>query len=254
LFRLRAAYVAPVESGFVQLHQVAFRYRRRAPWVLRDVTLTVPRGRVVEVNGANGAGKSTLLRLLAGIVPPARGHVSDRPARVGYAPERFPAAQPFTAGAYLAHMARIRAIPADLASRRIGEWSERLGFTGMLGTRLPDLSKGGAHKTGLIQALLAAPDLLVLDEPFAGLDAATRTALPALLSDLAADGASVIVSDHQGDLRDLPQITRWHVSGHTVTAGAPPKDYATVEVTVPADEADALVTRLTADGYRARRR
>src|SRR5690242_1245916 len=125
----------PIESGIVQFEQVAFRYRRRAPWVLRDVTLTVPRGRVVEVNGANGAGKSTLLRLLAGIIPPVRGRVSGRPARVGYAPERFPAAQPFTARAYLEHMSRIRGVPSSRAT----EWAERLGMADMLGTRLPDL-------------------------------------------------------------------------------------------------------------------
>jgi ABC-type multidrug transport system ATPase subunit len=234
----------------MHLEQVAFRYRRRAPWVLRDVTLTVPRGRVIEVSGANGAGKSTLLRLLAGIVPPVRGRVSGRPARVGYAPERFPAAQPFTASSYLAHMARIRGAPEDGA----GEWAGRLGFAGLLGTRLPDLSKGSAHKAGLIQALHAASGLLVLDEPFAGLDAETRTALPALLAEIATGGTSVVVSDHQGDLRELPGIVRWQVSGHTVTTGGLPDEYAIVEVTVPADEADALVTRLTADGYRARRR
>lgn len=234
----------------MQLEQVAFRYRRRAPWVLRDVTLTVPRGRVIEVNGANGAGKSTLLRLLAGIVPPVRGRMSGRPARVGYAPERFPAAQPFTARDYLAHMARIRGVPATGSE----EWAERLGFAGLLDTRLPDLSKGSAHKTGLIQALLASPELLVLDEPFAGLDAETRTALPALLAGLARDGTSVIVSDHQGDLRELPGIVRWQVSGHTVTTGDLPDEYTVVEVTVRADEADKLVTRLTTDGYQARRR
>jgi ABC-type multidrug transport system ATPase subunit len=242
--------VAPVESGIVQLERVAFRYRRRAPWVLRDVTLTVPRGRVIEVNGANGAGKSTLLRLLAGIVPPVRGRVSGRPERVGYAPERFPAAQPFTASSYLGHMARVRGVPAD----RAGEWAERLGFAGLLDTRLSALSKGSAHKAGLVQALVGSPDLLVLDEPFAGLDTGTRTALPSLLADLAAEGTSVIVSDHQGDLRELPGIVRWRVSGHTVTTGDLPDEYAIVEVTVGADEADALVTRLTADGYRARRR
>jgi ABC-type multidrug transport system ATPase subunit len=242
--------VTSVESGFVQLEQIAFRYRRRAPWVLRDVTLTVPRGRIIEVNGANGAGKSTLLRLLAGVVPPVRGRVSGRPARVGYAPERFPAAQPFTAGSYLGHMARIRGVPAD----GIATWSERLDFTEMLGTRLPELSKGSAHKAGLIQALIASPELLVLDEPFAGLDTRTRTALPVLLSELAARGTSVVVSDHQGDLRELPEIVRWHVSGHTVTTGKIPDEYATVEVNVRADEADALVARLTADGYRAHRR
>jgi ABC-type multidrug transport system ATPase subunit len=234
----------------VQLEQVAFRYRRRAPWVLRDVTLTVPRGRVIEVNGANGAGKSTLLRLLAGVVPPVRGRVSHRPERVGYAPERFPTTQPFTARAYLGHMARIRGVPATQTE----EWAERLGFAGLLDTRLTDLSKGTAHKTGLVQALIAAPDLLVLDEPFAGLDTETRAALPALLSELAAEGTSVVVSDHQGDLRELPDIVRWQVSGHTVTTGAIPEEHTIVEVTVPAAEADNLIERLTIDGYHARRR
>jgi ABC-type multidrug transport system ATPase subunit len=234
----------------VQLNQVAFRYRRRSPWVLHDVTLTVPRGRVVEVNGPNGAGKSTLLRLLAGVVPPVRGHVTGRPARVGYAPERFPAGQPFTARSYLGHMARVRGVPAD----RAGEWAERLGFAGLLGTRLPDLSKGSAHKAGLVQALIASPGLLVLDEPFAGLDAETRTVLPALLRDLAAGGTSIVVSDHQGDLRELPDIVRWQVAGHTVTTGEVPQEHAVVEVTVPLAEAEGLVARLTAEGYEARRR
>jgi ABC-type multidrug transport system ATPase subunit len=242
--------VAPVESGIVQFERVAFRYRRRAPWVLRDVTLTVPPGRVVEVNGANGAGKSTLLRLLAGVVPPVRGRVSDRPARVGYAPERFPAAQPFTARAYFDHMCRIRGVPPSEATA----WAERLGVADLLGTRLPDLSKGSAHKTGLVQALMAAPDLLVLDEPFAGLDAKTRSVLPGLLADLAAAGTSVIVSDHQGDLRELPDIIRWQVAGNTVTTGVVPDEHVIVEVTVPANEADKLVDRLNTDGYRARRR
>jgi ABC-2 type transport system ATP-binding protein len=249
-FRLRWAYVTPVESGVVQLEQIAYRYRRRAPWVLHDVTLTVPRGRIVEVSGANGAGKSTLLRLLAGVVPPVRGRVSSRPSRVGYAPERFPAAQPFTARAYLHHMARIRGVPFSSVS----EWASRLDFTGLLDTRLPDLSKGSAHKAGLIQAFLASPELLVLDEPFAGLDASTRSALPSLLSSLASSGTSVVVSDHQGTLRNLPDVVRWHVSDHTVNTTATPTAHTTVEVRVPTDEADALIERLTADGYHARRR
>lgn len=234
----------------MQLDKVAFRYRHRAPWVLRDVTLTVPRGRVIEVNGPNGAGKSTLLRLLAGVVPPVRGRVTGRPPSVGYAPERFPAGQPFTARSYLGHMARVRGVPAD----RAAEWADRLGFAGLFGTRLPDLSKGSAHKAGLIQALIASPDLLVLDEPFAGLDAASRTALPALLGELAAGGTSIVVSDHQGDLRELPGIVRWQVTGHTVTTGDLPEEQTVVEVTVPLDEADTLIARLTADGYQARRR
>jgi ABC-type multidrug transport system ATPase subunit len=238
----------------VELDQVAYRYRRRAPWVLHDVTLDVPRGRLIEVTGPNGAGKSTLLRVLAGVVPPVLGSVRGRPARVGYAPERFPAAQPFTARAYLGHVARLRGVPDGPAARRTREWAERLGFTGLLDTRLTDLSKGSVHKVGLIQALSAAPELLVLDEPFAGLDTDTRDALPALLAELATSGTSVVVSDHQGDLRELPGIVRWQVSGHTVITGDIPEEYVVVEVMLPATGADALVDRLVEDGYKARRR
>ncbi|MEV0406961.1 ATP-binding cassette domain-containing protein [Actinoallomurus sp. NPDC050550] len=232
----------------MRFDQAAFRYGRRAPWVLHDVTLTVPRGRIVEVNGRNGAGKSTLLRLVAGIVPPVRGRVTGRPPAVGYAPERFPAGQPFTARAYLGYMAAVRGVPPA----RIGDWAERLGFTELLDVRLPDLSKGSAHKAGLIQALLAAPGLLVLDEPFAGLDARTRAALPALLAELASAGSSVVVSDHQGDLREVPGVMRWQVAGQTVTEGDLAEEHAVVEVIVPRSQAEDLVTRLKADGYEAR--
>lgn len=232
----------------MRFNQVAFRYRRRAPWVLRDVTLTVPPGRIIEVNGRNGAGKSTLLRLIAGVLPPGRGSVTGRPPAVGYAPERFPAEQPFTARAYLGHMAAVRGVPPT----RIDEWAERLGFTDLLDTRLPDLSKGSAHKAGLIQALLAAPGLLVLDEPFASLDTRTRAALPALLAELASDGSSMVVSDHQGDLRDLPGVLRWQVAGQTVTEGDLPEEHAVVAVIVPRSQAEDLVSRLKADGYEAR--
>ncbi|WP_433182939.1 ATP-binding cassette domain-containing protein [Actinoallomurus sp. CA-150999] len=232
----------------MRFDQVAFRYGRRAPWVLHDVTLTVPRGRIIEVNGRNGAGKSTLLRLVAGVAPPVRGSVTGRPPAVGYAPERFPAGQPFTARAYLGHMAAARGVPAA----RIGEWAERLGFTELLDVRLPDLSKGSAHKAGLIQALLAAPGLLVLDEPFAGLDARTRAALPGLLAELTSAGSSVVLSDHQGDLREVPGVMRWQVAGQTVTEGDLTEEHAVVEVIVPRSQAEDLVTRLKADGYEAR--
>lgn len=230
----------------MELNGVDFRYRRKAPWVLRDVTVALPPGRLVEVTGHNGAEKSTLLRLLAGIVRPAGGTVTGRPDAVGYAPERFPADQPFTARAYLGHMARMR------GGAEVMPWVERLGFAGLLDTRLPDLSKGSAHKVGLIQALMCRPGLLILDEPFAGLDAVTRAALPAILRQLARDGTTIVVSDHQGDLRDLPGVQHWHVAERKVIEGVPPVPHRVVEVVVPATEADALIARLTAEGYEAR--
>ncbi|MDL4818866.1 ABC transporter ATP-binding protein [Actinomadura opuntiae] len=238
----------------MRLDDVAFRYHRRGPWVLRDVTLSLPAGGVTEVTGRNGSGKSTLLRLVAGLRTPSRGSVRDRPSRVGYAPERFPVDQPFTVRAYLAHMAAIGRVPDDA----IGTWAERLSFEHLLDVRLPELSKGSAQKVGLAQALMGDPGLLILDEPFAGLDATTRDILPELIAGLAADGCTVVISDHQRCIESLPDIDRLQVSGGTVTRLAPGEDPDTprltvLEVVVPEGDADTVETKLRADGYTVRR-
>ncbi|MFG1999389.1 ATP-binding cassette domain-containing protein [Spirillospora sp. NPDC048911] len=234
----------------MQLTEVAFRYSRKAPWVLQDVSLSLPPGRVLEVTGRNGAGKSTLLRLLAGLRTPRRGSISGRPSRVGYAPERFPVDQPFTVSAYLAHMAAVRGIRRPA----IGEWAERLRFEHLLNVRLPELSKGSAQKVGLAQALLAEPGLLILDEPFAGLDAESRDTLPGLISELARAGTAVVVSDHQRVIESVPGVDRIRVENGTVTAVAADRaEWTVLEVVVRADEADEVATKLRADGHEVRR-
>ncbi|WP_449061721.1 ATP-binding cassette domain-containing protein [Planomonospora algeriensis] len=234
----------------MRLSDVSFRYSRRGPWILRDVGLSLRPGSVVEVTGRNGAGKSTLLRLLAGIVPPSRGSVAERPAVVGYAPEVFPVDQPFTVSAYLAHMARVRRVsPASGAAL-----AERLNATHLLDRPLGDLSKGSAQKVGLIQSLLAPPGLLILDEPFAGLDEQTRDELPVIIGEISADGGSVVVSDHQNQLRDFPGAGHWLVTDGTVTARDGQRSHrAVIEVTVDASEADELEQKLRADGHTTRR-
>ncbi|WP_329091327.1 MULTISPECIES: ABC transporter ATP-binding protein [unclassified Streptosporangium] len=245
----------------MRLSTVSFRYSRRGPWVLRDVELTLRPGSVIEVTGRNGAGKSTLLRLLAGFVPPSRGSISDRPGVVGYAPDVFPVDQPFTVAAYLAHMARIRGISSTSAA---GNLAERLNATHLLEQPLGDLSKGSAQKVGLIQSLLAPPDLLILDEPFAGLDEQTRTELPVIIEEIAARGGTVAVSDHQKQLQDFPGADHWLVVDGNVTTGtraSSPRDTSSeesspqvvIEVIVDADDADEVEQKLRADGYLTRR-
>ncbi|MFD0886532.1 ATP-binding cassette domain-containing protein [Streptosporangium algeriense] len=234
----------------MRLSKVSFRYSRRGPWVLRDIDLTLRPGSVIEVTGKNGAGKSTLLRLLAGIVPPSRGTVAQRPRVVGYAPDVFPIGQPFTVTAYLTHMAEIRGVSPDA----IGRLAERLEATHLLEQPVGDLSKGSAQKVGLIQALLAPPDLLILDEPFAGLDAHTRGELPAMIGEIAANGGTIVVSDHQNQLENFPGADHWLVAGGTVTtqAGERPEQVV-IEVLVDAAEADEVEQKLHADGYTTRR-
>jgi ABC-type multidrug transport system ATPase subunit len=134
--------------------------------VLDGVDLEVERGRVIGILGTNSSGESTLLRILARFCRESAGTVAGRP-RVGYLPDRFPAAQRMSARAYLRHMGRIHGL------RNLSEVDallERFALVG--GTRVPlrQLSKGNAQRVGLAQAVLVRPELLVLDEPWSGLE------------------------------------------------------------------------------------
>jgi ABC-2 type transport system ATP-binding protein len=199
----------------VRLQDVWFRYGRRAPWTLRGVDLSLAPGETAVVTGPNGSGKSTLLQLVAGVLRPGRGAISDRPAVIGWVPERFPADQPFTARTHLKHMAAIRGLDGTADIER---WARRLHFENFLDVRLGRLSKGSAQKVGLVQALLAPPGLLVLDEPWEGLDALTREQVPAIVAEVVARGGSVLVSDHLGEVARLPGAQRWHVRDGRVHA------------------------------------
>lgn len=188
----------------MRLDGVGRRYGRRGPWVLRGVDLRVPAGALLRVEGANGGGKSTLLRLLAGIDLPSAGRIADRPARTAYVPERFPAALPLTALGYLTHLGRVQGLRGDRARRRAGEWLERFGAGESARTPLDELSKGGSQKVAVAQALLAEPELLVLDEAWTGLDAGARAELDAAVGERLAAGGAVVFVDH--DPRRLARV------------------------------------------------
>ncbi|MEV8125889.1 ATP-binding cassette domain-containing protein [Streptomyces sp. NPDC085944] len=179
----------------LRLDGVGRRYGVRGPWVLRGVDLGLVPGTLVRVEGANGTGKSTLLRLLAGIDAPTEGRVSGRP-RTAYVPERFPPALPFTAARYLTHLGTVHGLSRRAAARAAGQWLERLGAAGYADTRLSRLSKGTSQKVAVAQALLAEPELLVLDEAWTGLDADARGELERAAAERAAAGGVVVFVDH----------------------------------------------------------
>ena len=233
----------------MRFHKVSFRYARRARWTLHDVSAVVEPGSTIVVLGRNGAGKSTLLQLAAGVLRPGRGSVTGRPPVVGWVPERFPADQPFTAGQYLRRMAEVRGLPDPSVA---DVWIERLLLAEHAGTRLGDLSKGTAQKVGLAQALLAPPGLLVLDEPWEGLDAVARTLIPEIVAEVTAAGGSVLVSDHRGEIATLPGATHWTVSEGAVLAAERETDTqeVLVEVAIARSGADLAVAQLRAAGHR----
>jgi ABC-type Mn2+/Zn2+ transport system ATPase subunit len=263
----------------VRLRAAAKRYRWNGPWVLQGVDVAVEPSMLVEVRGPNGTGKSTLLRLLAGASLPSRGARIAAGTTVGYAPERL-APPPFTAAGYLRHHVRVRSRRRDwhLEAERLGaargghvrrganhapherevaELAERLGFAHLLGERMTALSKGSLQKVVLTQALLGAPRLLVLDEPFSGLDADAQRALRELIDERRHAGSAVVFTDHReasaGARPDADQL--WLLEGGTVRATAVAPEHATsrnprrLRLEVARDASDAALTRLLAEGW-----
>jgi ABC-2 type transport system ATP-binding protein len=181
----------------LRLIGVRKRYRR-GPVVLDGIDLDLVPGAPVAVAGANGSGKSTLLRIVAGCEPAGSGQVIGRPAVVGYLPDRFHASARMPAVEYLRHLAAIHGAAAGAAAAAAEDLLGALGFSGDRHAPVARLSTGNVRKVGIAQALCCAAGLVVLDEPWSGLDPAAASALNTRLDAAAAGGAVVLVSDHTG--------------------------------------------------------
>ncbi|HZX05281.1 ATP-binding cassette domain-containing protein [Kribbella sp.] len=181
----------------VRLRRVSKRYGRRE--ILTDVDLHLNAGELVALIGANGSGKSTVLRLMVGLSQPSTGSVERDAHVVGYVPDVFASHDRLSASAYLTHLGRIRGLNTRTAHDRSHELLDRLALSGGADTPMRKLSKGNAQKVALAQALLVPPQLLVLDEPWAGLDATAHSTLRELLTETAEQGAAVAFTEHSAE-------------------------------------------------------
>ena len=175
---------------------------------LDDCSLTVRPGRVLGLLGPNGAGKTTAMRCIFGLLRPDRGAVRwngspvDREARLrfGYMPEERGLYPHMRVRAQLEYLARLSGLDRRSAAAGVARWLQRLGLQGRSEDRLDALSHGNQQRVQLAAALVHDPALLVLDEPFAGLDPLGVEALSAVIGDLARGGTAVMFSSHQLDL------------------------------------------------------
>jgi len=162
--------------------------------VARDVTLTAAPGDVVAVEGPNGSGKSTLLAAAAGLLPADKASV--RPGSVGYSPERAGALPRVPLRRWLLGLARTAGLDRDESARRAGDLLGRLGLAHASAVSLHALSRGNAQRALVAQALLADPDLLILDEPAGGMDADGVSRVAAEIQRAASRRAVVLVARH----------------------------------------------------------
>ncbi|MFD9395724.1 ATP-binding cassette domain-containing protein [Streptomyces sp. NPDC060000] len=223
----------------LRLEAVGRRYGVRGPWVFRDVHLHPAAATLTRIEGSNGTGKSTLLRLLARIDAPTEGRVTGAP-RTAYVPERFPAALPFTALGYLTHLGAVHGLSRTAAERAAGDWLDRFGATAHAHTPMSRLSKGSSQKVAVAQALLAEPELLVLDEAWTGLDTDARDELERAVAERTAAGSAVVFVDHdprrlagRADAEYTVRDGTLHRRTAAEPAAAPVGPHTTVEVHGP---------------------
>src|SRR5574337_1321916 len=146
-----------------------------------DVSFQVQKGEILGFLGPNGAGKTTTMRIITGFLSPSEGSVRvagidvvesplDAKRHIGYLPENPPVYTDMTVNEYLAFVGRIKGVPRAELKKRVGEVSEKCSITDVQDRQIGKLSKGYRQRVGLAQALIHNPDVLILDEPTAGLD------------------------------------------------------------------------------------
>ncbi len=175
---------------------------------LEGLSFTVGRGQVFGFVGANGAGKTTTMRIVMGVERAESGEVwwqgkpADRAARrrFGYMPEERGLYPKMRVANQLTYLAQLHGVAAAGAAASTAHWLERLGLADRATSRLEQLSHGNQQRVQLAAALVCDPVLLVLDEPFAGLDPTGTDALSEVLLDLAKRGVPVLFSSHQLEL------------------------------------------------------
>ena len=195
----------------IEVQNLTKRYGRFT--AVDDISFRVERGEILGFLGPNGAGKTTTMRILTGYMPATEGKaivagfdIFEQPVeakrRTGYLPETPPLYPDMTVGEYLAFVAKIKGVPAADRKQRIKSVMERTWITDMGDRLCSKLSKGYRQRVGLAQALIHNPDVLILDEPTAGLDPKQIIETRQLIKALAGDH-TVVLSTHI-----LPEVSQ----------------------------------------------
>ena len=194
------------ESEFaVRLNGVTKRFGKHT--AVSELDLEVPRGVIYGLLGPNGSGKTTSIRMIMGILHPDEGHVSlfgadadeVRRKRVGYLPEERGVYRKMKCLDLVVFLAEIRGVPRTEGRKRALHWLGRLGLPEWADKKVEDLSKGMQQKIQFIGTVIHEPDLLILDEPFSGLDPINQDVLEDIVLDFHGRGTTILFSTHLMD-------------------------------------------------------
>jgi ABC-2 type transport system ATP-binding protein len=189
----------------VELERVSKSYEEKA--AVRDLTLKIEAGSMFGLLGPNGAGKTSTIRMIVGITLPDAGKVTlfNKPwasaslARVGYLPEERGLYKKMKVIDQLVFLGELRGLGAAEAGRRAKTWCERMQMTDSMDKRTEELSKGMQQKIQFIATLLHDPELIIMDEPFSGLDPVNALLLQDTLLELKKQGNAILFSTHRMD-------------------------------------------------------
>jgi ABC-2 type transport system ATP-binding protein len=190
---------------------------------VNDLSLQVHSGRVFGLIGPNGAGKTTTIRMIVNITMPDSGGIelfgqpmsSKLQDRIGYLPEERGLYRKMKVGEQLRFFAELKDVRGKDADERINKWLAKLQLTDWKNKRAKDLSKGMQQKVQFITAVIHDPDLLILDEPFSGLDPVNVELMKQTILEKKAEGKTIILSTHQMEIAeklcdDVCMINRSH--------------------------------------------
>jgi ABC-2 type transport system ATP-binding protein len=172
-----------------------------------SLSLRIPRGEIYGLLGPNGAGKTSTLRMIIGISVPDSGQVlilgeplsRAHTNRFGYLPEERGLYKKMKVLTHLVLLAQLKGLTSGEATKRAHHWCERFELTAWMDKKVEELSKGMQQKVQFIGAILHDPELIVMDEPFSGLDPANALALKDALLELAKNGKTILLSTHRMD-------------------------------------------------------
>lgn len=174
--------------------------------VLKEISFEVHKGEIMAILGPNGAGKSTTIRTIMGILHPDRGTVrfsgydAIPKQKIGYLPEERGLYQNVRVLDILLYLANLKDYPLSLAKERARKYLKKFGLAEYEKAAVEELSKGMGQKVQFIASFLHEPDLLILDEPFSGLDPVSQELFKEEIRRLAARGTAILLSSHQMNL------------------------------------------------------